>query len=1378
MKKIFRIVSMLSLVGATLVYTSCTEDFSSDIDGLKDRVDKLESQTAKLEEAAAQIQNLEQLTADLDKASEEAKKTIETLEETIKTADVADLKARVAALESAKADIEKAIEALKSGKADKETVEKLVEDLNGVKVDIAEIKGMSTTFSDALKTINSTLENLTSSLAKKADAADVTALAGRVTTLETTVAKLGTDLEDLTKDVEALDENKASAEDLKALEGKVTKISDETIPEIEKQIKDLKDSKADAADLDKKADASIVEALSKSVDTLKTSVKNISSTIDGIGKRIDGIDEKIENVNAAIDKINESIESIDAAKLDSVTAYTTFATKVAVETVSKDLAALQASFDLKCKEYDEQFAALEKKYDGKVEELTSAIETAQKAAEDAQKTANNALTSASLEKILGVYAKEGELGVKIEALEKTDSTNLAEINAKYKEFTDFKEKFTGDVNDIIAKVLADGGYIVLSDLTSKIDSVSASVTALETAVNEQIAGLWKAINTKIRSIILDSDLYVGGIPALEYSYEYYTAKEFKTAASAQTNLEYNGVNYTLPTATSLQWNYDNATAKTAFSEWPVVQAKYILNPSSATVSKDTEFNVLLKTVRTKGDASYNYVASAEYAACEDGELTVNLTVNTVDEGGAKFIPTGDDNKALIFNLQIPDAENDTATVTSNDGRLDLTVSTVETKLVFNDEDASVKGKDLYTAATGCVRMAPQFSVDYADSIDIKKYIKVQRKVNEGEFKDYALDSADTYKLQYEFSLVDYAAAEAPSESAFAKIDSLGVLVPCSTEGTVGDAAIAALGKMPIVRVLVKDGDNVIAVGFVKVLITNKTYHTLGTVQKIAITTDDNGEAKKGEVELSNDICDSLKVAELSDFNKQYILYKGNTGNVLLYSQKFDASDNFEGYEAYGKVGITITQDTTKLVAEVKADACANIWFEEGGKDTLYVRYVLKADENSTTIAPADVLYVPVEISVERQNALQISGKNENLWVGEEMNIARLNVATPSKDGVLSNYNWTTKLNAYWVGNKPTFSKGEEVVDSIAQYKFYFAPIQPQIGNYQLVVDSQELFNYDTWTGGSYSPIKIAEDAEVYNSNDSIAKLEGKRYLDATKGLYKNINLYAVKIVDGKVGEPTVDDVIAFFDADQNGIITLANTSRAMEILNLTTSNPNDSCKFYANVGIVMNRIGTEVAVDLNQSTIDEYYFLRPINLSSADSLVFNDKADESVINVYDAFDITDWRANTQSFKSAEKAWYFAYYDITAIKIADVDGDGEADITTNYLGKGKYDSIKNLSETFTIEYKDSLGTLVNNEGISFAWNVNGAGESGDGVIDVTLGAEDTDGTLRKAIKNTFGTFVYKSHVRVQKSFEIYVPLEISYVWGTATVNVTITVDPTE
>ncbi len=1366
MKKIFRIVSMLSLVGATLVYTSCTEDFSSDIDGLKDRVDKLESQTAKLEEAAAQIQNLEQLTADLNKASEEAKKTIETLQETIKTADVADLKAKVAALESAKADIEKAIEALKSGKADKDTVDKLVEDLNGVKVDIAEIKGMSSTFSETLKTINSTIENLTSSLAKKADAADVTALAGKVTALETTVSTLGKDLEDLTKDVEALDADKASAEDLKALEGKVTKISDETIPAIEKQIEDLEKSKADASDLDKKADASIVEALSKSVDTLKTSVGNINSTIEGIGKRIDGIDEKIEAVNAAIDKINESIESIDAEKLDSAKAYTAFATNEAVKKVSEDLAALQTSFDLKCKEYEEKFAEL----DGKVTDLTTAVE-------NAQKTANNALTSASLEKILGVYAKEGELSVKIAELEKKDSTNLAEINAKYKDFTDFKDQFTGDVNEIIAKVLADGGYIVLSDLTSKIDSVSASVTTLSDKVDEQIAGLWKAINTKIRSIILDSDLYVGGIPALEYSYDYYTAKEFKTAASAQTNLEYNGVKYTLPTETSLQWNYDNATAKTAFSEWPVVQAKYILNPSSATVSKDTEFNVLLKTVRTKAGASYNYVASAEYAECKDGELTVNLTVNTVDEGGAKFIPTDEDNKALIFNLQIPDAENDTATVTSNDGRLDLMVSTVETKLVFNDEDVSVKGKDLYTAATGCVRAAPQFSVDYADSIDIKKYIKVQQKVNEEEYKDHALDSTDAYKLQYEFSLVDYAAAEAPSESAFAKIDSLGVLVPCSTEGTVGDAAIAALGKLPIVRVLVKDGDNVIAVGFVKVLITNKTYHTLGTVQKIAITTDDDGQAKKGEVELSSDICDSLKVAGLSDFNKQYVLYKANTGNVLLYSQKLDANGKFDGYESYGKAGITIKQDTTKLVAEVMADACANIWFEEGGKDTLYVRYVLKADENSTTIAPADVLYVPVEISVDRQNALQISGKNVNLWVGEEMNIARINVATPSKDAVLSNYNWSTKLNAYWVGNKPTFSKGDEVVDSIAHYKFYFAPIQPQIGNYQLVVKSQELVNYDTWTGGSYSPIKIAEDAEVYNSNDSIAKLEGKRYLNVNEGLYTNKLLYAVKIVDGKVGEPVEADEIAFLD-QEGGEIRFLDNDRAKEILNLTASNPNDSCKLYANVGIVMNRIGTEVAVDLNQSTIDEYYFLRPINLSSADSLVFDDKADESVINVYDAFEITDWRASTQSFKSAEKAWYFAYYGITGIKIADVDGDGLADITTNYLGKDKYDSIKNLSETFTIEYKDSLGKNVTDAGVKFEWNVNGAGESADGVIDVELGAEDTEGTLRKAIKKTFGTFVYKSHLRVTKSFEIYVPLEISYVWGTATVNVTITVDPTE
>ena len=1356
---------MLTLAGATLAYTGCT-DYSTDIDDLEKRVDKLETTSAELATVQSQIASLTTLTGELSTASAEAKTAIKALEDgRASEADLTSLTARVKDLESAESAINEAIEALKSGKADASIVTELSASLNSLEKDFLEVKGYTNSLKPLIDAINGNIETL------KSNKADVTAL-------ENTAKDLQDKIDALNKAVETLESDKADAKDVEALEGRVDGIEDD-IDAINENIDSLYKSKADAT---------VVAELEDNVKDLNASVKSINATIEGIDKRVTANETKI----AVIEKI---IADLQSEKVDSVKAAATYATLTAVAAIEEKLAGLKSDLEVACEKYDKEIA-----------DLKDAVKKAQDAADKAQATADAALTTKDLKDIFGVYADKGELEAKIDALVKADSDNADAIKKNYEEYEAFVKDFDNDVNELIAKALESGQAFDLTDLGKRISAIETSVTTLKSEIDAAIAKIWTAINTKIRSLVLISDTYTSGIPVVPYPYIQYTALEFDKSALADVKQSYDGVEYTLPADGG--WFYE--PAQDPSSNWSVSPAYFHLNPSNATVSEDTKFNVILRNVKTKAGAEYKYVASAEYASCKDGVLGVNIKLGTDDEAAIKpFSPNNEEGQKLFFNLQVIDADNSDATVTSNDGCIDIVINTYESKLVWNVEGNT---GDLYPTAAEAVGNAPLTTVDYADTtgVDIKSCLKLQQKLSKTtmsgdfeaqEFADYDFDK-NPLGLKYEFSLVKYGVDEV-SESGFATVaDSTGVLVPCNASGETGNKAISALGRMPLVKVAVKDGaDNVLAVGFVKVKITNETLHTVATAQKIAITTDDSGDNQEGKVAISADVYGDLLEGSLADFNKKYALYVGSTESAVLYSPSYTGDDytKITGFVATDEAakGISITQTADgELKAVVTAAKCAEIWYRkyEEHKTTEYVRYVLVADKqkNAADVADKDVLYVPVEITVDRQSAVDISGKNTNFWTGDEENpysTVYLNVATPSSKELLTD-TWTTDLDSYWIGNKPSFTKtvNGETADVAGKYKFYFAPIQPKIAgtDIQLVVNSNTLVNYDNWTG-DYNDIVISEGAEVYNSNDSIAKLEGQYYLDAKAGLYNNSKIYALPVgEDGQIqGSPDDSNNLIATINQETGEITYATNAWAKTILNHTSSNPNDSCKLYANVGIVMNRVDGEgndvdVAVNLNKSTIDKYYFLRPINVSAEEDQYFDDKADESIVNIYDCIDITDWRATTTgSFKTAEKAWYFAYYGIRSIQIA------ENGILTDYLGDDKYTPIKEVSSAFSVKYLDAKGAAMyddddsTNSSVDILWKINGSTTpDSDAAIEVTLGtADDENGTLQNAIKNAFGTLVYKNSVRVQKEFNIYVPLEITYAWGTATVTVTIAVKPT-
>ena len=1377
MKKIFRIVSMLTLAGATLVYTGCT-DYSSDIDGLKTRVDKLENSTTELKTAAEQIKSLEELTKQLDEASKKATDAIKALEDGIKDADIDAVKAdivaaqkdilalqgKVSTLESDKVAINTAIDALKSGKADQTTVNQLISDLSNVTAQVNTLKGTT-------ESLTTQVTGLTVNIGEL-KAADKTA-SDKIAALETSAGELGDEIAELNTKVSALDGNKANVSDVEALEEAI----EADITEINKKIDDIKDDIAAvkitvAGKADQNAVDDLADKLNDNVTTLKNSISSINTQIGDILTRLTTAEGKI-------DKINESLANLDTKKVDATYAATTYATKEAVTEATTDLQKLITALENTCKKYGEDIAGLQ-----------TSVADAKAAADEAKTIAKAALTKDQLDEILEGYAKAADLDEKIAALktalEAEDKTITDDITSKYKDFTDFRDEFDENVIDAINKALGEDGEFDYAALVASIAAVNKTVTDLETAVNKEIDALWKAVDTKVRSIILLSNIYTDGIPTIDYPYTQYYAKEFKNPSTAE-KCTYNGVDYYLPSGEAgAQWNYSVASALS--SNWPAIPVCYVLNPSSATVTKDSELKVALRdvTIRTRAGVEYNYVATAEYNACEQGMLLVNLQLGT-DQVGVPFTPNyAHSDEALLFNLRIVDKDNEgkDSIITSNDGELNVTNSLVETQIVKAEGLTPVS----FTSAAGTVRADASVKIDYSDTVgvSIKDLLKVQQKhtvvagnSTSDEFSDYDIDgNCDTLGLSYEFSLVDYGVQNGKSESSFAKIDSLGVIKACDADGNIGAKAIAAIGRMPLVKALVKDeAGNSLAVAFVKVLVENSSYHVSADTLAVTITTDDTLGDKTGETgAITSKTWDVVAEASVADFTAKYALYESTDYKTKFYAYNGETGE----YSLLDGIDyITVNQGTDgKLNVSVTPQGCAKI-YTYGGEDhkcTFYVRYVLKKDVNDATVKKEDVIYVPVEITVTRNHLGTIEGKISDYWFGDDKNVAYLNVATPSEVALTDI--WGVDLDTYWSGNVPKFTiNGEDVTVTVgasagtAQYKYYFAPVQTTIEGFfgegedglKLVVASTDVYCSD-WLGES-TPAAA-------DSNAVIAKWETNSYVDCSKGIYTNDKLYAGSVAD--------ENVIATID-QVTGVITYNKTELAKKVLGWSASVPKTDCELFANVGIVMCRDSEEtnsnIAVGFGEenSTIDQYYFLRPLNDPKPDdeaahkvSFIDAGAGSNASVSIYDAINVTDWRVGTGNFKNYNYTWYFAYYGFNKIKIGEVTTD---------LG-GLKDPKPIAEVTGDISFKHMLGSADKTEtGVTVSWN-EAEGSSADTDVTCPLGTADNEGTIADAIEAAFGSLVYTNSMKVvSTAFHIYVTVEAQYIWGSFYYPLEITVNPT-
>jgi len=1217
---------------------------------------------------------------------------------------------------------------------------------------------------------------------------DIDANKGRIDNLGNKLATVEQQIASLKTDVTSLQTAKAEAE--KAISALQTSLKSLQ----EKHDADVKKLAEDYA----KADGALKEEIQKKIDKLAEDHKK---EVDAVNDLITALQTKVTALETEVAKINETIKTL--ATKEYVDA--TFATKEALTAAEEKIGGLRA--DLTAAEG--KIKALE----DKDVEILAKIKAAKKAADVADSLARKSLGDvAALKTALGVYADKGELEAKIALLDKADSTLKVELNTKFN-----TADFQGTFDEALKEAVKDNG-IVGKKIAEKISSAKAELSLmianLKTEVNTKFDRLF-AISNELRSLVFIPDLYVDGVEGTEYTYATYLPK--KTLLKEETVYD---KSFPVPVKCELLknqwWDYaDEAGSKRAYIN-PTYAIRYQMNPSNAVVdaedisfvSDDKEF---IKTRASKSAPKASLVGAA------DGVLKVGLTASGKDIAGGA---TGNMISVLALQAKVRKGDKDT-TITSDyaalyRSKLDFLAIAFADKNIYKGKACTAPGTNpdhLWATAKDALENTPSCRVAYDGKLDLSKIvrtiIRTDSKTTARKADDHTVyedfikkDGVKTdFNIKYEFELVDYVAGtNTTSESQHAYLNG-GEFIPCGTTDGVRNNTtdITSVGRRPLVRVTVVDTNNknkVILVGFIKLEIVKTTGYK--KTDKFTDWTVDFGCADQKNTTLWSQMVDNvIKISDLTkeEFCKMYELHKNASGEAVQYG--FDGTNFAPATSVFGTVReITdAVPGTTTDVLKWSLGTKPMSAIYQGSADhtkTIWVRYIYKG---TTPTSIYEGIYVRLDVKVLKP-AATVGVKLDEYWFNNKAN-AKINVRAPHSvkpwNPIYATYAWTTDTKQVWEGNQPKFiAKSGE---SYAKYdpanydvKYYFAPVQPKVGDYQLYAAASVV---PMATAATANQIKDKYDAtkdytvKITDAISVITTKEAEIAANSNAGIYSNKYLLCqVGSTVSKIAE--IDQVTGHVEYQHNPI--------SESLLNLTKSDPTNQyqdSKLYANIGMAYYAKACNLVMPVD-GEINPYYFLRPINIDSVQGKSYIDGVDyhkeESNLDVLDLLAFSDWRGQ-KFLKAADdfsNIWYFAYYNINRVKV-DIDN-----VTTNMNEADPSNFVNLATKTKDIMLSHCIGkhTDVAATGLLVVsgWYESGSGYSyypssspSASVYVPTHFAECEPlvwgKTEYETLVHNFGFIRYHNNKSVlSKAFKLRIPIAVTYDWGTITTTVEVEVKP--
>ena len=884
----------------------------------------------------------------------------------------------------------------------------------------------------------------------------------------------------------------------------------------------------------------------------------------------------------------------------------------------------------------------------------------------------------------------------------------------------------------------------IQNLQDELVKTNGNLLMLKDRLNYEVNVLNLLIGQELRSLVFKPELYVDGVEAAEYNYmmyQYYTemAKHADVLNSENKVCKF-GDEAIIPTTLSKAKEYD-----------PIVYIQYHMNPSSATidegalsfVSRDAEFI-------TRANESKACLTIEEYSV-KDGILTVGMTAvgSNVDNKAT--------DEAAIFALQAKIRKGERTessvgrdTLITSDYAMLYSTKLSPEALAFNEdrpgarECTGTKQKltpELYMGLDEVMAAPASFELKYnsQEGLDLKKFLEVHyawdtNTKNQADHGRWAYGEEAQYGFSYKFDLIDYTVGNnGTSDSRYAKLND-GVLTACTVDAQgnpTNEQGESSIGREPLVRVTLVDKEgNVVLYGFVKVKIVRETSSLVTTPFAYSDVDVDACNVATFDVtwaQVSAQILEKVGMAN-DEFALNYTLDEDEYGIVQQYrpveeGTPADGSEfvKVESSKATGTVFPREESDgqlTTTLEWNLSSVEQQAIYESEGRTATIYVAYVPRAA--SSGLSP---VYLPLTVTFNEKAepvALQLT-PNKAFWLyGPSQDKPGMAVLAPTDNG--NTRTWQVGVRNALEGNKINVPEAYAKLNT--RFQYYLLPSETADGKYKLTTATGKEKAHDKYTDRTF---------------DATAENERQYIIDATNGIYSNTTLY----LNG--------EAVASIDA-KSGVITMANTSAAKELINAYASDPASAPSAFIKVGVALVNTDCNVVLPLTDgtNTITEY-ILRPINMAAnVGQHAFVDAAsnNSSSVNLYDVLQFSDWRG--ENLKTAATAWYFAYYEFQSVTV------NTAQITTNMNSNdGSYRLLSDVAPGIEVSY-----------------------ESGSFADLKELNKQSSSSTVLGKITGMFGKLTYKNNTGnpIGAGNKLRIPVTVNYYWGSVTVTVEIPINP--
>lgn len=492
------------------------------------------------------------------------------------------------------------------------------------------------------------------------------------------------------------------------------------------------------------------------------------------------------------------------------------------------------------------------------------------------------------------------LTVRVNTNEGDIRTLKSQLSALQQEVTEAKRKYDEEIAALKSKYATLDGKIdqVKLELQRNIDAVEEAYKAADVKIWEKLGKLDEAIadlnklvekyakelSAEVKGFVLLPDNYYEGIQAIEG--DVYAFHEWDvTNAMKPQQLLCN--EFTL--------------------HCPEVVANYHVNPSTATLSKDTQYYAYTVEDRTNRGNNTTLQPVIKSVAQDGGLLSVEMSLTDPKANKTPEVHFDYETEVTVMALQYnnPAAKAENPVVTSDYAVLYLE-KLKEVRLV--DRRSNLDIPDLFSHKVqepGIQELKPlagpmKKHVNYAKTFDIEQNIRTQ-------FGDKDASTTLPEGFSYRYTVVDgdvnYFNAEKAAE---------GVIAPQMPGGK--DATVACIGKNIVVRVDVMLGEKVAEVGYFQFYIIGdavvETANAVTTNADYDISCEETAVALTATLSADNVWAKVVEVTGLSEEDAKAD-YSFVASDVATSGELAQFAKNGEEYEA-GKLGTVVLNENGTL----------------------------------------------------------------------------------------------------------------------------------------------------------------------------------------------------------------------------------------------------------------------------------------------------------------------------------------------------------------------------------------------------------------------------------------------------------------------------------